>query len=61
MYAGAHVITEYDGTTGNLVRRYVYGLVPRGPGGLDDPIVMLDATGTVTCSHARLGRFITAA
>jgi len=46
IYSGDQLIAEYDDTTGNLMRRYVYAF------GKDDPIMQLDASSNVTYLHA---------
>ncbi|MBX9947995.1 MAG: hypothetical protein K2Y39_02405 [Candidatus Obscuribacterales bacterium] len=38
VYSGDQLIAEYDNSTGNLLRRYIYAL------GKDDPIMQLDAS-----------------
>ncbi|MBX9879874.1 MAG: RHS repeat-associated core domain-containing protein, partial [Candidatus Obscuribacterales bacterium] len=45
LYSGMQRIEEYDNTTGNLLRRYVYGV------SLDECLFTVDASGTVTYLH----------
>jgi RHS repeat-associated protein len=53
VYSGDQLIAEYDNSTGNLLRRYVYAF------GKDDPIMQLDASNNVTYLHAdHLGSII---
>ena len=56
LWSGSQVMAEYDGTTGALLRRYVYGP------GIDTPLVMLDASDNKTYLHGdRLGSIIAVA
>lgn len=44
--SGDREISDYDGTSGSLLRRYVYGP------GLDEPVVTIDASGVHSYLHA---------
>ena len=46
VYSGWQRIADYDGTTGNLQTRYVYGV------SMDEPLIMVDSGGTLTFLHA---------
>jgi RHS repeat-associated protein len=53
VYAGWQRIADYDGITGMLENRYVYG------GGLDEPLIVVSSAGVLTYLHAdRLGSII---
>src|SRR5262249_31097760 len=46
VYAGWQRIADYDGTTGLLLNRHVFGV------GLDEPLISVSAAGTLTYLHA---------
>ncbi|MCW5824189.1 MAG: RHS repeat-associated core domain-containing protein [Cyanobacteria bacterium TGS_CYA1] len=53
IYAGFQRIAEYDGTSGSLLNRFVYG------SGLDEPLIQITAGGTVSYFHQdRIGSVI---
>jgi len=53
VYNGLQRIAEYDGSTGDLITRFVYAT------GLDEPVVEIDSGGTKTFFHRdRLGSVI---
>jgi RHS repeat-associated protein len=45
IYAGLQRIADYDGTSGSLQNRYVFG------SGLDEPLIQISAGGTLTYMH----------
>lgn len=53
IYSGWQRIADYDGTSGSLQNRYVYGV------GLDEPLIIVSAGGTLTFLHAdKLGSIV---
>ncbi len=53
IYAGWQRIADYDGTSGTLLNRYVYGA------SLDEPLIQVSSTSVLTYLHAdRLGSII---
>ncbi len=53
IYAGFQRIAEYDGTSGSLLNRFVYGA------GLDEPLIQIAAGGTISYfHHDRIGNIV---
>lgn len=53
VYAGWQRLADYDGTSGSLINRFIYGA------GLDEPLITVASGGTLTYMHAdRLGSIV---
>lgn len=53
VYSGWQRIADYDGTSGSLQNRYVYGT------GIDEPLIIVSSTGVLTfLHHDRMGSII---